>query len=102
MSRQSVEVVVRFADWSDGAKAGLLPASGEAGLTAAVSDAGGLALYLERESHGSMLHLELGDEDVRRLYEFLRGHLDDSPAPGRRKTPRRKPSPEARPGSGAA
>jgi hypothetical protein len=102
MPRQSVEVVVRYADWSDGARAGLLPSSGEAGLTVAASDAGGLALYLERPSNGSMLHVELGDEEVRRLYELLRSHLGDLPRTARRKTARRKVPPSADRGHGAA
>src|SRR5947209_4398188 len=100
MARPPVEGMVRYADWSDGAGAGLRPSSGEAGLTAAVSEAGGLALYLERPSNGSMLHVELGGDDVRRLYELLHKHV--GAPPNGRKAPRRKPRPGAGRKGGAA
>jgi hypothetical protein len=72
MDGESVEVRVQFADWSDAARAGMVSQGGEAGLTAAPGDAGGLSLYLEREARGSLLHVEVSDDGARQLYELLR------------------------------
>jgi hypothetical protein len=77
MGETSVEVRVRYADWSDKARAGMEPASGGAGLTAALSD-GGVGLYLERAGGRGLLHVELGAEEARELFEFLRGQFGGS------------------------
>jgi hypothetical protein len=66
---------VEYADWSDSARAGMSPAGGEAALTALLNDAGGLSLYLERGGRASLLHVEVSEEDARRLYEFLRAQF---------------------------
>jgi hypothetical protein len=79
MVAESVEVRVQFADWSDAARAGMVPPVGEAGLTAAPGDAGGLTLYLERDARGALLHVEVGDDEARQLYELLRAQFGKSP-----------------------
>ncbi len=83
MKAKAVELKARYADWSDEARVGLAPPGGEAGLTAAVSEAGGLSLYLEREVQSALLHVEVSDAGARRLYEFLRARFD-GPLPRRR------------------
>ena len=67
--------------------AGLSSPGGAAGLTAARGDDGGLSLYLERDVQGALLHVEVSDDDVRKLYEFLRAHFGERPRPGARKRP---------------
>ncbi len=90
MDAQSLEMAVKYADWSDGARAGLKPSGGEGTLTASSSDAGGLALYLERGETGGLLHMELSADDARRLYDLLRSHLGGpTPAPPAAETARR-------------
>ena len=73
MNEQSVELAVRYADWAT--RAGMASASGSGELTAAASAGGGLSLYLERGGPKGLLHVELNEEEARRLYEFLRASL---------------------------
>jgi hypothetical protein len=57
----------------------MVPPGGEAGLTAAPGDEGGLSLYLERDGRGALLHVEVGDDEARQLYELLRARFAKSP-----------------------
>jgi hypothetical protein len=74
---------IEYADWSDSARAGMTPAGGEAAFTALLNDAGGLSLYLERGGRASLLHVEVSEEDARRLYEFLRVRFAGTTSPPR-------------------
>jgi hypothetical protein len=74
---------VEYADWSDSARAGMSPAGGEAALTALLNDAGGLSLYLERGGQVSLLHVEVSEEDARRLHEFLSAQFAGTTSPPR-------------------
>jgi len=85
MDGQSVEVSVKYADWSDKARAGLAPASSEAGLTVTPDGAGGLCVYLERGDRRGLLHIELSGEDARKLGEFLVAQFGKTDGPTRRK-----------------
>jgi hypothetical protein len=85
MDGEAVEVRVQYADWSDKARAGMTLPAGEAGLTAAMSDAGGISLYLERDPRGALLHVEVSDDGARLLYEFLRTQFEPPPPPPRRR-----------------
>jgi hypothetical protein len=86
MDGEPIEVRVLYADWSDAARAGMVSQAGEAGLTAAPGDAGGLSLYLERDARGALLHVEVSDDGARQLYELLRAQFGK---PTRRRAGRR-------------
>jgi hypothetical protein len=75
---EPVELPVYFADWSDPARAGMIPPGGEATLTAVLNDAGRLSLYLERGARGSLLHIEVTVEHTRKLYNFLQAQCGGS------------------------
>ena len=75
MSKESVELPVYYADWSDSARAGMTPPAGEATLTAVLNEAGRLSLYLERGGRASLLHVEVTLEHAKELYDVLRAQF---------------------------
>jgi hypothetical protein len=54
----------------------MAPSGGEARLTAVLNNSGRLSLYLQRGARGSLLHVEMTEENARQLYNLLQAQFD--------------------------